>query len=254
MMTKVGMRRLLFLARPGHVEMHGMSAISRMAYRGRIASAIVVVLACFMLDGCATVKKLVPWRHSNNEAIATPQSHDDAKASADNGAVIASSPENRDGSSTSESKSPKPSSSIDLSVPRVQRDQAAIADQPKSQPAAATQSGKDTAARASSFSQSEGSTNDTSAGADEWGSVVQEAIHRRWVQPLGPKIPTEFSCDVMVKLTPFGGVDDVKIVRSCGDVALDASIETAVRDSSPLPIPKDPADFSDTLLLTFTPR
>lgn len=226
----------------------------RTAFRKRIASAAIVVLACFLLDGCATVKKLVPWGTSDNETTTTRESNDDAGTGPANNTSTTASPDNRDSSSSSESRSPKPMSPIDLSVPRVQRDQAAIADQPKSETVTTTQSGSDTEAAGPSISQPAGSTGNISAGADDWGRAVQEAIHRRWRQPRGPKIPTEFSCDVMVKLTPFGGVDDVKVIRSCGDVALDASIETAVRDSSPLPTPKNPADFSDTLLLTFTPR
>lgn len=253
-MTKAGLRRLLSLASSADVAAHGARTNSPTADRNRIASVVILALACFMLDGCATVKKLVPWGSSDKEPTAAAHSPDDAKEGSSNAAATMGSAEHGDGASTSESKSPEPDSHIDLSVPRVQHDQAAMSGQPNSETGTAHHSGRETTASASHRLPSADSTNIATAGADDWGLAVQQAIHRRWVQPRGPKIPTEFSCDVMVKLTPFGGVDDVKVVRSCGDVALDASIETAVRDASPLPIPKDPSDFSNTLLLTFTPR
>ena len=252
-MMKAGSRRLSFPGQPETQADRTMIA-TQMTSRRRMDFVVIAVLACAVLGGCATMKNLVPWGKSDTDSAAKNEPQDDAgKASVDHAAKSVP-PENRDVSSSSEAQPPQPTSPVDLSVPRVQRNQAAIADQSKSETATADQSGNDREAATPSNPQSAGSTSNGSAGADDWGQAVQAAIHRRWVQPRGPKIPTDFSCDVMVKLTPFGGVDDVKVVRSCGDVALDASVETAVRDSSPLPRPKDPADFSDTLMLTFTPR
>lgn len=217
------------------------------AQRTRLVGITVVVFACVVLDGCATLKRIVPWGKSDSEpATSTTTDRRDTEASTADTEV----------SPPLEPNSERPvqphaaNTSIDLSVPLVDRNQPVIDLDDR---------GDASPSRPPTVGEPVDSSVATNAagnpiGADDWGLAVQEAIHRRWVQPRGPKIPTEFSCDVMVKLTPFGGVDDVKMVRSCGDVALDASIETAVRDSSPLPIPKDPADFSNTLLLTFTPR
>ncbi len=225
-----------------------------MAHRNRIASAVIVVVACVMLDGCATVKKVVPWGKSDSVSSAAKpvELRDDSETGAAGDTLKTVPADDRDSSSNSLPSSATPSKPVDLSVPHVQRDQSPIADPLKSHSANVAESSMDpgaTPARPAEDPSGNGST-----GADDWAGAVQQAIHRRWVQPRGPNIPTDFYCDVMVRLTPFGGVDDVKVVRSCGDVALDASIETAVRDSSPLPTPKEPADFSDTLLLTFTPR
>ncbi|MEO7916075.1 MAG: TonB family protein [Dokdonella sp.] len=196
----------------------------------RLAVGIVVAIcACVVLDGCATVKRIVPWGNSDSEASTSSSAgqRDETQPTAGEAAA-------------------KPV--VDLSVPQVDRKQSVIVSD-----AAALRS-----ATISAESNSEASASRTDpaslAKSDDWGRAVQEAIHARWIQPRGPKIPTDFSCDVMVKLTPFGGVDDVKVVRSCGDPALDASVETAVRESSPLPIPTNPDEFSDTLLLSFTPR
>lgn len=89
---------------------------------------------------------------------------------------------------------------------------------------------------------------------DDWAVDVHQAIARAWLRPRGPRIPDDFSCDVLVKLTRSGVVEEARIARSCGHPSLDASVLSAVQAASPLPLPRDMADFSDTLLLTFTPR
>ncbi|MEO6076540.1 MAG: cell envelope integrity protein TolA [Dokdonella sp.] len=223
-----------------------------MDYRNRVTGVVILVLACVVLDGCATAKKLVPWSHADGDAKKTSKvdPRDDSEPRVANRPPATPSTVGREMSSKSELSSDESNKPVDLSVPRVERDQSAIAYSPQSNSVSVVGADAGTASTLSA----ESSISNGSTGADEWGRAVQQAIHSRWVQPRGPNIPTDFSCDVRVKLTPFGGVNDVKIVRSCGDVALDASIETAVRESSPLPTPKDPADFSDTLLLTFTPR
>ena len=220
-----------------------------MAYRNRITGVVILVLACLVIDGCATVKKLVPWGKSDSAAKATTSTETSEQTGASGEPAKAKAIDDQDPSLRSETSSDQSAGSVDLTVPRVERGQSAIADPPKTN-LANVSGGVDAA---TSVQSAESPPEDGSTGSGDWGRAVQQAIHNRWVQPRGPNIPTDFSCDVMVKLTPFGGVDDVEIVRSCGNVALDASIETAVRDSSPLPTPKDPADFSETLLLTFTP-
>lgn len=225
-----------------------------MAYRNCVVSIVTVALACVVLNGCATVKKLAPWGESNSDAnAATPvESRDGSETGSAVEVTKTISVDDRDLLSSTKLSSDESTKPVDLAVPRDERDQAAIADPPQSNSATVEVPAKKVADAPAA--QPENTNSSSSTSADEWGRAVQQAIHSRWVQPRGPNIPTEFSCDVMVKLTPFGGVDDVKVVRSCGDVALDASIETAVRESSPLPTPKDPADFSETLMLTFTPR
>lgn len=257
MTTKVGTRRLLFLEGADKMSGDHSRNVLTMAYRNRIASVVIVVVTCVTLDGCARVKTLVPWGKSGSDASATTsaQTPGDAGASTANDPSKSQPPGDRDVSSDSRSSSDTIDAStapVDLSVPRVPRNQSAINDPLNADPA--TVAGSTTNSAATSAPQSVNPASNGSTGVDDWGRVVQQAIRSHWIQPRGPNIPTDFSCDVMVKITPFGGVDDVKVVRSCGAVALDASIETAVRDSSPLPTPKDPADFSDTLSLTFTPR
>ena len=223
-----------------------------MVYRNPSSSVITIVLACVVLDGCATVKRMVPWGKSRSDASATipVESRDASEIGAADEPSKTTSVGDRNTTSESDPSSVESIKPVDLTVPRVEHDHALIVDQPQSE---ATKVANSDAVATSALS-AENPTGDGSSGADDWGRAVQQAVHDRWVQPRGPNIPTDFSCDVMVELTPFGGVDDVNIVRSCGDVALDASIETAVRESSPLPTPNDPADFSESLLLTFTPR
>ena len=248
---KAGTRRLLFEETPS-ILADQMRNVSPMAYPYRFAVVVTLLLACVVLDGCATAKKLVPWGTSDSDANATtPVEPSDGSETATADEPATTKPaDDRDLTLRSETLSDQSTKPVDLTVPRVERGQAAISDPPQSDFAKVS----DADGTATSAPSAENPNNDGSTGVEEWGRAVQQAIHGRWTQPRGPNIPTDFSCDVMVKLTPFGGVDEVEVVRSCGDVALDASIETAVRDASPLPTPKDPADFSNTLLLTFTPR
>lgn len=51
---------------------------------------------------------------------------------------------------------------------------------------------------------------------------------------------------VKIRLSPDGSVESVRVTRSSGDLALDRSIEQAIDNSSPLPVPKNIAVFNKT--------
>jgi colicin import membrane protein len=56
-----------------------------------------------------------------------------------------------------------------------------------------------------------------------------------------------------VSQLPSGEVLDVRQKRSSGNPALDSAIERAIRKSSPLPKPDDPALFQRTLEIRYRP-
>lgn len=59
---------------------------------------------------------------------------------------------------------------------------------------------------------------------------------------------------VEVVQLPSGDVLSVRVLRPSGHARYDAAIERAIRKSSPLPRPSDPALFSRVLRLTFRPH
>ena len=59
---------------------------------------------------------------------------------------------------------------------------------------------------------------------------------------------------VRVSQIPGGEVVKAEIQTSSGNIAFDRSVEEAVLRSSPLPVPKDPALFDRTIMITFEPE
>jgi len=81
--------------------------------------------------------------------------------------------------------------------------------------------------------------------------AIQQRIASRWVRP--PTAVAGIECIVNIKQLPGGEVVSVSIGRCNGDATVRRSIENAVHQASPLPLPKDPSVFSRDIQLEFRP-
>lgn len=77
---------------------------------------------------------------------------------------------------------------------------------------------------------------------NQYTAQILSVVGSNWIIPRGTNPDVE--CDLNVHLGPGGVVLRVSVEKSSGDRALDRSAVTAVYRSSPLPVPKDPAMFS----------
>lgn len=82
--------------------------------------------------------------------------------------------------------------------------------------------------------------------------LVLQVIARHWLVPQG--ISPTLSCTLLVRVLPGGRVQDVRLVRSSGNLALDRSARTAVFKASPLPVPKEARLFKQFQSLRLTVR
>ena len=84
-------------------------------------------------------------------------------------------------------------------------------------------------------------------------ALIVQKIERNWRQPLDA--PAGLQCKIEIVLLPSGNVVSVKVVESSGHLSFDRSVETAVRRSSPLPVPTDSVIFKEfeVMRLRFEP-
>ncbi|NIL93222.1 MAG: hypothetical protein GTO71_02005 [Woeseiaceae bacterium] len=82
--------------------------------------------------------------------------------------------------------------------------------------------------------------------------AIQQRIQSRWVRP--PTAIDGIECIVNIRQLPGGEVVSVSIGRCNGDAAVRGSIERAVYQASPLPVPADPSVFDRDIQLEFRPR
>ncbi|MGH8131038.1 MAG: cell envelope integrity protein TolA [Steroidobacteraceae bacterium] len=96
----------------------------------------------------------------------------------------------------------------------------------------------------------------TSAGfqglKSEYVRAIQAHVEQRWYEPPGNL--QGLSCTVFVMQIPGGEVVGMRFGSCNGNAAVRQSIETAVRNSSPLPAPPEPALFEREVQLVFTPK
>lgn len=82
--------------------------------------------------------------------------------------------------------------------------------------------------------------------------AIQAHVEQRWFEP--PGTGPGLSCTVHVMQIPGGEVVGTRFGRCNGSAAVRESIETAVRNASPLPAPPDPSVFEREVELVFTPK
>ena len=88
-------------------------------------------------------------------------------------------------------------------------------------------------------------------GKADYANRIRGKIRGNIVLP--PAIQGNPEAVFMVDQLPTGEVLDVKLKRSSGNASLDAAIERAIRKSSPLPKPDNPALFERTLEIKYKP-
>ncbi len=82
--------------------------------------------------------------------------------------------------------------------------------------------------------------------------AIQAHVEQRWYEP--PGVAQGLSCTIYVTQIPGGEVVGMRFGSCNGGAAVRQSIETAVRNASPLPAPPEPALFEREVQLVFTPK
>ncbi len=85
-----------------------------------------------------------------------------------------------------------------------------------------------------------------------WVQALTSKIQNIWKIPIGYK--TGQSCEVTVKQDPAGYILSFHVGRCTGDELFRRSVETAIVQSSPLPLAPSPAVFHSTLTFIFKPE
>jgi colicin import membrane protein len=82
--------------------------------------------------------------------------------------------------------------------------------------------------------------------------AIQAHVEQRWYEP--PGVSAGLSCTIYVTQIPGGEVVGMRFGTCNGNAAVKQSIETAVRNASPLPAPPEPSLFEREVELVFTPK
>jgi colicin import membrane protein len=82
--------------------------------------------------------------------------------------------------------------------------------------------------------------------------AIQAHVEQRWYEP--PGVVQGLSCTIFVTQIPGGEVVGMRFGTCNGGAAVRQSIETAVRNASPLPAPPEPQLFEREVRLVFTPK
>ena len=79
---------------------------------------------------------------------------------------------------------------------------------------------------------------------DEYVRKIQNAVRRNIIEP--PSLQGNPEATFSVRVLPGGEIleDTLRLTRSSGNPAYDQAVERAIRKSSPLPVPSDPALFN----------
>lgn len=82
--------------------------------------------------------------------------------------------------------------------------------------------------------------------------AIQAHVEQRWYEP--PGVAAGLSCTIYVTQIPGGEVVGMRFGSCNGNAAVRQSIETAVKNASPLPAPPEPSLFEREVELEFTPK
>ena len=78
---------------------------------------------------------------------------------------------------------------------------------------------------------------------DKYMNLIEAKVKQKWIRPPGDL--TGKVAVLEVKLIPSGDVIDIELSKSSGDSAYDKSVQQAVRQASPLPLPPADTGLSD---------
>lgn len=85
---------------------------------------------------------------------------------------------------------------------------------------------------------------------DKYTAMIKAKIRSRTIMP--PDLPGNPNVEYLVTLLPGGDILDVKLRKSSGFAVYDDAVERAIFLSKPLPLPPDPALFSQFRNLSIT--
>ncbi|MFO7602225.1 MAG: cell envelope integrity protein TolA [Gammaproteobacteria bacterium] len=71
---------------------------------------------------------------------------------------------------------------------------------------------------------------------ERYKSLIRDEVKKHWQPP--PGVSAGMVCELRVRLLPSGEVIRVELLKSSGNSAYDRSVEAAVRQASPLPVPR----------------
>jgi colicin import membrane protein len=88
---------------------------------------------------------------------------------------------------------------------------------------------------------------------DQYKAEILSLVQSNWRID---RVNDKLKCIYSISLAPDGSVLSVALVKSSGDDNLDQSARQAIMQSSPLPVPKDPAEFDHfrQLVLSLSPQ
>lgn len=88
---------------------------------------------------------------------------------------------------------------------------------------------------------------------DKYKAQILSLVQSNWRID---RVNDKLKCIYSISLAPDGSVLSVSLVKSSGDDNLDQSARQAIMQSSPLPVPHDPAEFDHfrQLVLTLSPQ
>lgn len=86
-----------------------------------------------------------------------------------------------------------------------------------------------------------------------WPEAVITAINSNWIRPPIEETGTT-GCTASIVIDSTGEVMSIAFEPACSPTSLKHSIEHAIIKSSPLPLPGDPAQFTNRITARFVPR
>ena len=85
-----------------------------------------------------------------------------------------------------------------------------------------------------------------------YAQMIQRHVENYWNHP--PNIPENLKCVVLATQDSKGEVIEVRTVSCNGNEEVRRSVEIAVLNASPLPLPRKPELFSAQIQITFSPN
>ena len=80
--------------------------------------------------------------------------------------------------------------------------------------------------------------------------AIKDRVESNWLRPPGAR---NISCKVRVNQLPGGQITGFRLLGSCGNAAVDRSVEQAIRKSDPLPRAPSDSVFSPEIEFNFEP-
>jgi len=77
---------------------------------------------------------------------------------------------------------------------------------------------------------------------DRYKNEIVQAIENNWLIPKNTN--KNLTCTFIIELMPNGQIENIRLVKSSGNLVLDRSARTAIYKAAPLPVPQNPSLFN----------